>query len=98
MYLTRKQTILNVYSCLLLVGLYIAALGFCGKILVAGGMQGWLLSEVGRSFPYPTEPMPAGSRVNPPLAKAEPISDSDFGITWLRNEKGTAQEQIAAGE
>ncbi|XP_062368074.1 ras-related protein Rab-31 [Cinclus cinclus] len=33
--------------------------------------------------------MPAGSRVNPPLAKAEPISDgsSDSGITWLRNGK-----------
>jgi len=36
------------------------------------------------------EPMPAGSKMDPPLAKAEPISDggSASGITYLRRGKG----------
>ncbi|TRZ22985.1 hypothetical protein HGM15179_004127 [Zosterops borbonicus] len=42
--------------------------------------------------------MPAGSRVDSPLAKAEPINDggSASGVTWLRNgKKPSAQEEIA---
>jgi len=36
--------------------------------------------------PCPTEPVPAGSRIDPPLAKAKPISDggSSSGTTYLR--------------
>jgi len=36
--------------------------------------------------PCLTEPVPAGSKMDPPLAKAEPISDigSASGITYLR--------------
>jgi len=39
--------------------------------------------------PCPTEPVPAGSRTDPLLAKAEPISDggSTSGITELRRGK-----------
>ena len=38
---------------------------------------------------FPTEPMPAGSKTDPPLAKAEPISDGGraSGITYLRQGK-----------
>ena len=44
-------------------------LGLCGGVCVAGeGLQGWLLGEAARSFP--------GSKSDPPLAKAEPISDA----------------------
>ncbi|GAB0183645.1 AN1-type zinc finger protein 5-like [Grus japonensis] len=40
--------------------------------------------------------MPAGSKMDPPLAKAEPISDggSTSGITELRKGKKTHQEQL----
>jgi len=39
--------------------------------------------------PCPKEPMPAGSKTDPPLAKAEPISDggSTPGITELRQRR-----------
>jgi len=43
--------------------------------------------------PCPTEPTPAGSKTDFPLAKAEPISDggSTSGITYLRRgEKNAA--------
>lgn len=50
-------------------------LGLCGKVLVVGRLQGWLLRETARSFPYVQETMPADLRVDPLLAKAEPISN-----------------------
>ena len=42
----------------------------------------------------PIEPMPAGSKTDPPLAKAAPISDSGsaFGITDLRKGKEVTGE------
>ena len=49
----------------------------------------------------PIEPMPAGSKTDPLLAKAEPISDggSASGITDLRwGEKSYCAAAIAAGE
>ena len=47
-----------------------------------------------------TEPMPAGSKTDPPLAKAEPISDggSASGITDLRKEKSYCTAAITAGK
>lgn len=40
------------YAAALLARAYIAALGFCGKALVAGeGLQGWIPWEAARSFP-----------------------------------------------
>ena len=46
------------------------------------------------------EPVPAGSKTDPPLAKAEPNSDSGSvsGITHLRREKSCCTAAIAAGE
>ena len=40
--------------------------------------------------------MPAGSKMDPLLAKAEPISDggSASGITYLRKGKKTAAQQL----
>ena len=48
----------------------------------------------------PTEPMSAGSKTDPLLAKAEPISDggSTSVITYLRREKSYCAAAIAAGE
>ena len=62
-------------------------------VCVAGeGLQGWLLSEAARSFP--------GSNSDPPLAKAEPISDGGSAsvITYLRKGKSYCAAAIAAGE
>ncbi|KAJ7405957.1 protein pxr1-like [Pitangus sulphuratus] len=44
----------------------------------------------------PIEPMPAGSKMDPPLAKAEPISNGHraSGITQLRRGEATAQQQL----
>ena len=50
--------------------------------------------------PCPTEPMPIGSKTDPLLTKAEPISDggSASGITDLRKGKSYCAAAIAAGE
>jgi len=50
--------------------------------------------------PMPMEPMPASSKMDPPLAKAEAITDggSASGITELRRGKKTCATAIAAGE
>jgi len=47
-----------------------------------------------------TEPMPAGSRTDPLLAKAEPISDSGSTsvITYLRRQKPQHNSIFAARE
>ena len=46
------------------------------------------------------EPIPAGSKTDPPPAKAEPISDSGNAsvIIFLRREKKLGQTETAAGE
>ena len=48
----------------------------------------------------PTEPMPATSKTDPPLAKAEPINDSGSAsvITDLRKGKSYCTAAIAARE
>ena len=49
----------------------------------------------------PIEPMPAGSKTDPLLAKAEPISTqsgSASGIMYLRRERSYCAAAIAAGE
>ena len=50
--------------------------GFCKKLLEASPV-------------FEREPIPAGSKTNPPPAKAEPISDSGNAsvITFLRRKK-----------
>ena len=53
-----------------------SVLVLCGKVLVAGGVTG--VTSVRSCWKLPlclTEPMPAGSKMDPPLAKAEPIND-----------------------
>ena len=62
----------------------------CGKVLVAGGVTG--VAPVRSCWKLPLcsrEPIPAGSKTDPPLAKAEPISDSGNAsvITLLRRKK-----------
>ena len=61
-------------------------LGLLGKVLVVGGYRGGLCEKLPEASLCPTEPMPADSKMDPPLAKAEPISDggSNSGITDLR--------------
>ena len=61
--------------------------GFCEKLLEASPM-----SDI--------EPMPAGSKTDPLLAKAKPISSSGSasGITYLRWGKKSCAAAIAAGE
>ena len=57
-----------------------------------------------RSFqqlpPCPMEPMPAGSKTDPPLGKAKPISDggSDSGTTDLRRGGKNLLEKTVARE
>ena len=54
-----------------------------------------------QKFPLgPIKLMPAGSKTDPPLAKAEPISDggSASGVTDLRKGKSYCAAAIAAGE
>ena len=65
-------------------------LGLRGKVLVAGGATGVASVRSCQKLPLcPIEPMPAGSKTDPQLAKAEPISDggSASGITDLRRGK-----------
>jgi len=65
-------------------------LGLCGKVLVAGGVTGVASVRNCQKLPLCLiEPMPAGSKRDPLLAKAEPISNGgrSTGITQLRREK-----------
>jgi len=82
----------------------ICVLGLHGKVFIAGGATGvasvrscWKLSLC------PTEPVPASSKLDLLLAKAEPISDSGStsGVTHLRRKKEkkkTCVTAIEAGE
>jgi len=58
-------------------------MGLHGKVLVAGGYRGGFCEKLP---PCLTEPVPAGSKTDPPLPKAEPISDGGSAsvITDLR--------------
>ena len=72
------------------------------RFLVAGGVIG--VSSVRSCWKLPlcpTEPMPASSKTDLLLAKAEPISDSGSAsvITYLRRKKKLlGQTETAAGE
>jgi len=48
--------------------------------------------------PYLIQPVPAGSKMDPPLAKAEPISDAGSAsvITYLRRERKKLHNFTAA--
>lgn len=50
------------------------------------GYRGGFCENMLEFPPYLTDPMPAGSKMDPQLAKDEPISDSDSnsGITYSR--------------
>jgi len=61
-----------------------AVRGLHGKVLVAGETSGVTSVRSCQKFPpCPMEPSPAGSKMDPLLGKAEPISDggSTSGIT-----------------
>ena len=65
-------------------------LGLRGKVLVVGGgYRGGFCGKLLEASLCPIEPMPASSKTDPPLAKAEPISNSGSasGITYLRKGK-----------
>ena len=70
----------------------------CGKVLVAGGVTG--VAPVRSCWKLPLclrerEPIPAGSKTDPPLAKAKPISDGGSAsvITYLRRAKNSVRLQ-----
>jgi len=77
-------------SSLLAVSRWPEVLGLCGKVLVAGEVTGMASMRSCKKLPsYLIETMPAGSKMDPPLAKAKPISDdgSSSVITYLRRGK-----------
>ena len=80
-------------------------MGLRGKVLVAGVRvcvcRGGFCEKMLEAAPScQTEPVPAGSKMDPLLAKAEPISDggSASGITYLRRGKSHCAAAIAARE
>ena len=76
-------------------------IGFAWQGFGSGGATGVAsVRSCQRISPCPIEPMPAGSKTDPPLAKAEPISNggSVSGITDLRRGKKTCATAVAAGE
>ena len=75
-----------------------SVLVLCGKVLVAGGVTG--VTSVRSCWKLPlcmTEPMPDGSKMDPPPAKSESISDSGSTsvITYLRRKKSCWTEMAA---
>ena len=71
------------------------------KVLVAGRVTG--VVSVRSCWKLPlclTEPTPAGSKTDPPPAKAEPISDRGNAsvITFLRRKKVGDEKKTAARE
>ncbi|KAJ7410290.1 hypothetical protein BTVI_53829 [Pitangus sulphuratus] len=66
--------------------------GLCGQVLVAGqGYTGVFYEKLPEASPCPTEPMPVGSKMDPLLAKAEPIRN-DSVITYLEGKKVIAEK------
>jgi len=62
-------------------------MGLRGKVLVGGAAIGVVsVRSCQKLPPCLIKPVPAGSKTDPPLAKAKPISDggSASGITYLR--------------
>jgi len=67
--------------------LFTIVVGLCGKVLAAVLAIGVAsVRSCQKLCPCLIEPMPAGSKTDPLLAKAKPISDggSASGITYLR--------------
>lgn len=72
-------------------------LGLCSKILVARGTAGMAFVRRHQKLqPHQTEPVPDSSKMDPPLSRAEPISDvgSAFVITYLRTGKNEYQIRV----
>ena len=70
--------------------LFSLCIGFAWQGFGSGGATGMASVRSCQKLPLcPTEPMPAGSKTDPPLAKAEPISDGGSAsvITYLRRGK-----------
>lgn len=59
--------------------------GFVRQGFGSKGATGWLLLKLPEASPCPREPTPDGSKMDPQLAKAEPIRESSrtSGITDL---------------
>ena len=71
-------------------GAFPAAFGLHGQVLVAVGAAGVAFVRRHQKLPlYWTEPVPAGSKTDPPLPKTEPISNTcdPSVITYLRKSK-----------
>lgn len=69
-------------------------LGLGGKVFAAGGCRGIFCEKRPRATPCRAEPAPAGSKMNAPLAKDEPISDAGgiCVIPFKKGQKNTAQQ------
>jgi len=85
-------------ACVERKGVSLVVLGLCGKVLVAGGATG--VASVRRCQnlpPCPIEPVPAGSKTDPPL-QDEPISNSGSasGIRYLSRGKTTLHNSICS--
>ena len=73
--------------------------GFVWQDFGSGGATGVSSKRSCQKLPLcPTEPMPAGSKADPPLAKAEPVRDggSTSVIMYLKKgkKKPAAQQQM----
>lgn len=64
------------------------------------GYRGGFCEKLLESSPCLTEPMLVGSRMDPPLAKAEPTSDGSNapGVIYFRRGKKNCGEVIVARE
>jgi len=72
-------------------------MGLCGKILVTGGYRSGFCENLP---PRLIKPMPAGSKMDLLLAKANPISDSGSTsvITYLRKGRKNCSETAVERE
>jgi len=64
-------------------------MGLRGKAVEAGVYRGGFCQKLREASPRLTKPVPAGSKTDPPLAKAKPISDGGGTsvVTYLRRGK-----------
>lgn len=67
----------------ILLAVFLCLLGFQGQVLIVGGYRGGFYEKLPSC---PMESMPAGSKTNPLLPKAKPISydGAASGVTELR--------------
>jgi len=72
-------------------------MGLHGKVLVAGGAIGVAsVRSCQKLPPCLIKPVPAGSKMDPPLAKAKPSSDGGSAsvITYLRKGRKQTAEKL----